>query len=134
MAQRIRSGAGPARTEAAPRSSRRLVGGTPRGHRPAVQGGMVPSAGQPLRSLYRFEPASVAVSRRVRSTPHPTVARFAVSSAVMPRVTAALSVVDRLRSALIHHSDGHPIFVGRDTSGQPGRSWSRPCMVLALRR
>jgi CRISPR-associated protein Csb2 len=59
-----------------------------------------------------------------------TVARFALSSEVKPQITAALSVGDRVRSALLHLSDGHPIFVGRDADGRVaqghGHAWFLP--------
>jgi CRISPR-associated protein Csb2 len=48
----------------------------------------------------------------------PSVARFACSSAVLPRLTEALSVGDRLRVALMSHSDAHPVFSGRLASGE----------------
>lgn len=48
----------------------------------------------------------------------PTVARFACSSAVLPQLTEALSVGDRLRVALMKHSDAHPVFSGRLASGE----------------
>jgi CRISPR-associated protein Csb2 len=42
------------------------------------------------------------------------VARFAVHSAVTPRITNAVGLGDRLRQTLISHSDGSPVFVGRE--------------------
>jgi CRISPR-associated protein Csb2 len=69
---------------------------------------------------YRFDPDKIVPSHRHRARPAkaPTVARFALSSSVLPRLTVALSVGDRVRQALLHQSDGHPIFVGRDAEGQ----------------
>jgi CRISPR-associated protein Csb2 len=46
------------------------------------------------------------------------VARFECSSAVLPRLTEALSVGDRMRVALMSHSDGHSVFSGRLDSGE----------------
>ena len=51
----------------------------------------------------------------------PTAARFALSSAVLPPLEEALAVGDRVRMALLHGSDGHPVFLGRDSAGQVAR-------------
>lgn len=48
----------------------------------------------------------------------PTVARYAVVSAVRPRLTDALFIGERVRTALIKISDGAALFVGRNTSSQ----------------
>jgi CRISPR-associated protein Csb2 len=50
---------------------------------------------------------------RRRSRPLPTVARFAVASAVPPKLTNAVSLADRVRKTLIKYSDGAPAFTGR---------------------
>jgi CRISPR-associated protein Csb2 len=70
------------------------------------------------RARYRFEPAEAARRRRTRSAAPPAAARFELSSAVLPRLTAALPVGDRVRMALLARSDGHPVFVGRDARGE----------------
>jgi CRISPR-associated protein Csb2 len=63
--------------------------------------------------------------RRVRAAPgRPTVARYAVSSAVLPLLTEALAVGERLREALIARADPHgpaalALFSGKDSEGQP---------------
>jgi CRISPR-associated protein Csb2 len=81
---------------------------------------------------YRFEPDKIEASRRHRTRPAaaPTVARFALSSSVLPRLTVALSVGDRVRQALLYQSNGHPIFVGRGADGQialgHGHAWFLP--------
>lgn len=50
----------------------------------------------------------------------PRIARFAVTSAVRPRLTEALFVAERqLRPALLKLSDGAQVFLGRDESGEP---------------
>ncbi len=49
----------------------------------------------------------------------PTAARFALASAVPPRLTEALSVADRIRKALMARSDGAPVFSGKDEHGVP---------------
>jgi CRISPR-associated protein Csb2 len=43
----------------------------------------------------------------------PVAARFEITSQVLPRLTEALAIGDRLRQALIKRTDGHPVFVGR---------------------
>jgi CRISPR-associated protein Csb2 len=81
---------------------------------------------------YRFDPARIEISRRphTRREKTPTVARFALSSAVLPRLTVTLSVGDRVRQALLSQSNGHPVFVGRDADGQiargHGHAWFLP--------
>jgi CRISPR-associated protein Csb2 len=49
----------------------------------------------------------------------PTVARYAVASQVLPRLTEALSVAERLHQALSHLSDGATVFTGCDSSKRP---------------
>lgn len=44
----------------------------------------------------------------------PVAARFEITSHVLPKLTEALTIGDRLRQALIKWTDGHPVFVGRD--------------------
>jgi len=79
---------------------------------------------------YRFEPSEISQRRHARPATTPTTARFEISSAVMPRLTMALSVGDRVRKALLKEGAGHPIFVGRDAGGQVarghGHAWFLP--------
>jgi CRISPR-associated protein Csb2 len=49
----------------------------------------------------------------------PKVARFAFAGQVLPRLTDAILLADRVREALLRHSDGSPVFLGRDASGSP---------------
>ncbi|MCA9677996.1 MAG: type I-U CRISPR-associated protein Cas5/Cas6 [Myxococcales bacterium] len=66
------------------------------------------------RVSYRFDPqAPRAYPVRARSVARPTVARFEIASAVLPRLTEAVAIGDRLRDALLARSDGHPTFLGR---------------------
>lgn len=66
------------------------------------------------RVPYRFEARPVrAFPVRARAPRRPTVARFAIESAVLPRLTEAVAIGDRLRTALLARSDGHPTFLGR---------------------
>jgi CRISPR-associated protein Csb2 len=59
---------------------------------------------------------------RRRALPPPCAARFAVQSAVLPRLTQAVSVAHRVRQALLARFKGKPapaVFTGRDAAGQP---------------
>lgn len=49
----------------------------------------------------------------------PTVARFAVASQVLPRLTEAISLAERIHDALVKRSDGSIAFTGCDESGRP---------------
>jgi CRISPR-associated protein Csb2 len=50
-----------------------------------------------------------------------TAARFALSATVLPSLADAIAIGDRIRMSLLHHSDGHPIFTGRDATGNVRR-------------
>lgn len=50
-----------------------------------------------------------------------TAARLALSAMELPSLADALAVGDRVRMALLHYSDGHPLFSGRDAAGQVKR-------------
>jgi len=66
------------------------------------------------RAAYRLAPVPVRTYPVSRSSPRmPTVARFEVQSAVLPRLTEAVAIGDRLRDALLSRSDGHATFLGR---------------------
>jgi CRISPR-associated protein Csb2 len=69
-----------------------------------------------IRPARCFDPAP-ARPRRVSGT-LPTVARFAVSSAVLPRLTRAVSVAERIHQSLVKFSDQAPVFTGK-AHGQP---------------
>ena len=73
------------------------------------------------RVRYRFDPVQAERRKPMRPVASPTVARFELSSSVLPRLTAALPVGERVRMALLARSDGHPVFVGRDASGEIAR-------------
>lgn len=47
----------------------------------------------------------------------PTVAWFAIGAAMRPPITRAIAVGDRVRSALVAHSNGHPTFLGKMDGG-----------------
>lgn len=75
-----------------------------------------------MRVSYRLPSLSKqSLSRRARPVRPPTVARFELDSAVLPRLTNALALGDRMRQALIKWSDGLWIFSGRDATGAPMR-------------
>jgi CRISPR-associated protein Csb2 len=75
------------------------------------------------RAQYMWNPMTSPRPRRSTALPRrlPTMARFACSSVVLPRLTEALSVGERLRVALMSHSDGHPVFSGRLPGGEMRR-------------
>jgi CRISPR-associated protein Csb2 len=83
---------------------------------------------------YRFEPRALPRRSRAGSGPLPTAARFAVASAVLPRLTQALSVGDRLRQALIKHEGldaPTSVFVGRTADGAPGGAHDHACYLAS---
>ena len=67
--------------------------------------------------------AAATRPRSPRKGPPPTVARFAVVSAVAPRITQAVSIGDRVHDALCKWSDQGrgraAVFSGKDANGQP---------------
>lgn len=69
------------------------------------------------RSEHAFAPGPGA--RRTSRATNPTVARYAVVSAVAPRLTQAISVGNRVHDALCKWSDGAHVFTGKDASGDP---------------
>jgi CRISPR-associated protein Csb2 len=69
----------------------------------------------------RSEKAFAPAPRRRRSsnTFFPIVARYTVVSAVLPRITQAISVADRIHKALCSWSEDSLVFTGKDEVGQP---------------
>lgn len=60
----------------------------------------------------------------VRQQRAPTLARYAISSRVLPGLTEAITIGERMRQALMSHSRdeqgiSHPAFMGRDLTGAP---------------
>jgi CRISPR-associated protein Csb2 len=51
--------------------------------------------------------------------PLPTVARFAVASQVLPRLTQAVSVAERIHQSLVKLSGNATVFTGLDPEGKP---------------
>lgn len=68
------------------------------------------------------------------SQDYPTVARFAVSSAVLPRLPDVLPFAEKIRKALLSRSDGHPAFVGRDSEGLPNQGHSHTYILPEANR
>jgi CRISPR-associated protein Csb2 len=50
-----------------------------------------------------------------------TVARFALASAVLPRLTEAVPVAEKLRKGLMSRGGAVPVFTGKDDDGRPLR-------------
>lgn len=72
------------------------------------------------RKVDCFEPEAIRAKRS--STKLVTVARFAIASAVLPRITQAISVAERLHQTLAKRSDQKacaPIFIGKEANGEP---------------
>ena len=66
--------------------------------------------------------ASPHFNNSIQSREDPTVARFAVHSAVLPRITRAISLADRVHAALLSRFKESPppqVFTGRDANGVP---------------
>lgn len=74
-----------------------------------------------VRSARAFDPAPLRRRRGLAAKEPPTVARYALASAVLPRLTAAVSVANRVHQSLLSWSDNHPVFSGRTADGQPRR-------------
>lgn len=69
-----------------------------------------------------MRPEIQPVRARARSSRRPTLARFAVQSAVLPRITRAVSVAERVHQALLaRFPDGSApaVFTGRGEDGKP---------------
>ncbi len=66
-----------------------------------------------------FSSSAAVTVRRLVHSEAPTVARFAVASQVPPRLTDALPFAEKIREALMSHSDGHPVFSGKHRDGSP---------------
>jgi CRISPR-associated protein Csb2 len=66
--------------------------------------------------IFEVEPVRHAVLTRKAL---PTVARYAVASAVLPRITQAISVAERVHQSLVKFSNSTPVFTGCDAAGRP---------------
>ena len=56
---------------------------------------------------------------KLPSGPVPTIARFAVASQVLPRLTQTISVAERIHQSLVKISGSAPVFTGLDSDGKP---------------
>lgn len=83
------------------------------------------------RVRYRFMPAQTPRRSRSAIRRAPSAARFELASAVLPRLTQALPVGERVRVALLKWSDGHPVFVGRGPTGDIQRGHSHAWFLPA---
>ncbi|HVH50282.1 MAG TPA: type I-U CRISPR-associated protein Csb2 [Candidatus Bathyarchaeia archaeon] len=66
------------------------------------------------RYIFDVEPIRRASPARKTS---PSVARYAIASTVLPQITQAISVAERVHQSLVKFSDNAPVFSGRDTDG-----------------
>jgi CRISPR-associated protein Csb2 len=75
------------------------------------------------RTAYYLRPPDALAARPPRSrrpsTRKPTVARYALHSAVLPSLTEALPLGERTRRALMSWSDASPVFAGKNGEGAP---------------
>jgi CRISPR-associated protein Csb2 len=72
------------------------------------------------RQVECFQPG--AVRPPLQQKKPVTVARFAISSAVLPRITQAISVAERMHQTLAKRSDGKScarVFIGKEANGEP---------------
>jgi CRISPR-associated protein Csb2 len=63
-----------------------------------------------------FEVEPIRCVGRIRKSP-PTVARYAVASAVLPHITQAISVGERVHQSLVKFSNNAAVFAGRGADG-----------------
>jgi CRISPR-associated protein Csb2 len=72
------------------------------------------------RQVECFQPGAVRPARQQKKPV--TVARFAISSAVLPRITQAISVAERMHQTLAKRADGKAcarVFIGKEANGEP---------------
>jgi len=88
-----------------------------------LQGWLIPPGSRwadYTRTVNAFEPASISPRRSQKKIV--TVARFAVASTVLPRITQAVSVAERLHQSLVRWADGMKcanVFSGKGSDGSP---------------
>jgi CRISPR-associated protein Csb2 len=68
------------------------------------------------RPQHIFEVEPIQRASPARKTPL-TVARYAIASAVLPRITQAISVSERVHQSLVKFSNNAPVFTGRAADG-----------------
>ena len=72
------------------------------------------------RQVECFQPGAVRQARQQKKLV--TVARFAISSTVLPRITQAISVAERMHQTLAKRADGKAcarVFIGKEANGDP---------------
>lgn len=88
-----------------------------------AQGWLIPPGSrwaEYTRKVEAFEPE--AARTQIKSSKLITVARFAIASSVLPRITDALSVAERMHQTLVKRADKKdcaPVFTGKDKDGVP---------------
>ncbi|MCB1090087.1 MAG: type I-U CRISPR-associated protein Cas5/Cas6 [Verrucomicrobiae bacterium] len=88
-----------------------------------AEGWMIPPGSRWVdytRPVDCFEPSVVRPSRQPKRPV--TVARFAIASAVLPRITQTISVAERMHQTLAKRADGRDcarVFIGKETDGEP---------------
>jgi CRISPR-associated protein Csb2 len=88
-----------------------------------AQGWQIPPGSRWLdytRNIQAFDAKGISVRRR--SSQKVTVARFAIASSVLPRITKAISVAERMHQSLAKWADGKAcagVFTGKDPEGKP---------------
>jgi CRISPR-associated protein Csb2 len=60
----------------------------------------------------------------------PTVARFALASQVLPRLTSAIVEAEKIRTKLVSHSGNAPVFKGKDPETEAILSGHRHAFIL----
>jgi CRISPR-associated protein Csb2 len=80
------------------------------------------------RDAFDVMPRARAARQR-KNDQIPTVARFALASQVMPRLTDAVSLAERIHIALVSRSDGVSVFTGCDESGKPLEGHRHACIL-----
>ena len=84
------------------------------------QGWSLPPGARTVHYLRSADALSARPPRsRALSPRRPTVARYALASTVLPPLTDALWIGERLRRALMSWSDASPVFAGKDAEGLP---------------
>lgn len=86
----------------------------------------MPPGSRMIKYCFQKEPFEINYSARSKPIALPTVARFCLSSAVLPKVTDTLPIAERMRQALMANSraitgleNALPVFSGKDENGEP---------------
>ncbi|HCS54132.1 type I-U CRISPR-associated protein Csb2 [Rubinisphaera sp.] len=74
-----------------------------------------PPASQWVTYVREKQIPSISKSAVRKKNELPTVARYAIAGAVLPKLTDAIFLSERVRCSLIKFSDGSPLFIGRES-------------------